>query len=119
MDQFSRQEDRRQGSTAFVHDDQRPRSRISQGNDDADGQGRIRTSNGRPMEEHQRMTSSITARSSPLALGIEMRRLASATIPSRQCDRFGDPRVITVHPLIRTGRGRAADHYGAGFVDRG
>ena len=41
-----------------------------------------RTSNGRPMEEHQRMTSSITARSSPLALGMEMRRLASATIPS-------------------------------------
>ena len=33
-------------------------------------------------EAHQRMTSSITARSSPLVLGMEMRRLAIATISS-------------------------------------
>jgi hypothetical protein len=71
------------------------------------------------MEEHQRMTSSMTARSSPLALGIEIRRLASATISSLFTRSTGDPPVIDAHPLIRAGRSRAADRNGAWFVSRG
>ena len=62
------------------------------------------------------MTSSITARSSPLALGMEMRRLASATISSLLTRSTGKhARHCSSDPLICTGRRRAADG-GAGLT---
>ena len=62
------------------------------------------------------MTSSMTARSSPLVLGMEMRRLASATISSLLTRSAGDAPVIDLpDPLIRTGERRAAGAAAHGY----
>src|SRR5215216_433431 len=65
------------------------------------------------------MTSSITARSSPLALGIEMRRLASATIASLFTRSAGDALVIDLDPLIRPREPHSADGSGAWILASG
>src|SRR5215213_2078296 len=64
------------------------------------------TSNGSPTKEHQRMTSSMMARSSPLVLGMEMRRLASATISSLFMRSIDESPVTVPLPHVHTARRR-------------